>query len=74
MVTIKNAVIWDVKPCGSCKIRRFVRTYASIITLTKIFELKTTLAVTSNDACCEEILNNKYYNISLQSASVASYG
>jgi hypothetical protein len=25
-VTMKNAVFWDVPPCGSCKNRRFGRT------------------------------------------------
>jgi hypothetical protein len=24
---MKNAIFWDVTPCGSCKNRRFVRTY-----------------------------------------------
>jgi hypothetical protein len=26
-VTMKNGVFWDVTPCGSCKNRRFGRTY-----------------------------------------------
>jgi hypothetical protein len=26
-VTMKNAVFWDVRPCGSCKDRRFGGTY-----------------------------------------------
>jgi hypothetical protein len=26
-VTMKNAVFWDVTPCGSCKNRRFGGTY-----------------------------------------------
>jgi hypothetical protein len=26
-VTMKNAVLWDVKPCGSCKNRRFRESY-----------------------------------------------
>jgi hypothetical protein len=25
-VTMKNAVLWDVTPCGSCKNRRFLGT------------------------------------------------
>jgi hypothetical protein len=39
---------WDVKPCGSCKDRRFGGTYASFIRVIRIGEQGTTLAVTSN--------------------------
>jgi hypothetical protein len=46
-VTMKNAVFWDVTPCGSCKNRRFGGTYHIIMT-TRIGELETTLAVISN--------------------------
>jgi hypothetical protein len=28
---MKNAVLWDVMPCGSCKMRRFGERIASII-------------------------------------------
>jgi hypothetical protein len=27
LLLMKNAVVWDVTPCGSCKNRRFGRTY-----------------------------------------------
>jgi hypothetical protein len=37
---MKNGVFWDVTPCGSCKNRS--------IRVTRIGELGTTLAVTSN--------------------------
>jgi hypothetical protein len=55
-VTMKNDAFWDVTPWGSCKNRRFGRTITSIIRVTGIGELGTTLAVTSNRTCCEEIL------------------
>jgi hypothetical protein len=47
-VTMKNGVFWDVTPCGSCKNRRFGGTSASVIRVTRIGELGTALAVTSN--------------------------
>jgi hypothetical protein len=46
-VTIKNAVFWDVTPCGSCINRRFGGTIATIIRVTRIVGLGATLAVTS---------------------------
>jgi hypothetical protein len=45
---VKNAVFWDVTPCGSCKNRRIGGPSASIIKVTRIGELGLTLAVTSN--------------------------
>jgi hypothetical protein len=45
---MKNAVFWDITPCGSCKDRHFEERIASIIKVTKIGELGTTLAVNSN--------------------------
>jgi hypothetical protein len=47
-VTMKNAVFWDVATCGSCEIRHFGQRVASIISVDRINELGTTLAVTSN--------------------------
>jgi hypothetical protein len=44
----KNGVFCDVTPCGSCKNRRFGKLSASSIRVTRIGELGTTLAVTSN--------------------------
>jgi hypothetical protein len=44
---MKNGVFWDVTPGGSCKNRRFGGS-ASFISVTRIGELRTTLAVTSN--------------------------
>jgi hypothetical protein len=43
---LKNAVFWDVTPCGSCKNRRFRGSYR--LHMTRIGELRTALAVTSN--------------------------
>jgi hypothetical protein len=47
-VTMKNGVFWDVTPCGSCKNRVSEVLSASFIRVTRIVELGTTLAVTSN--------------------------
>jgi hypothetical protein len=44
---MKNAVFWDVTPCGSCKNRRLDERSACIIRVTRIGELGR-LAVTSN--------------------------
>jgi hypothetical protein len=41
---LKNVVFWNVTPCGSCKNRHFRGT----IRVTRIGELGTTVAVTSN--------------------------
>jgi hypothetical protein len=45
--TMKNAVIWDMTPCGSRKNHRFGRTYRFHQQRERIGELGTTLAVTS---------------------------
>jgi hypothetical protein len=55
-VTTKNGVFWDVRPCGSCKSRRFGGTYAFFIRVTRISELRTTLAVTSNRRTLRRLL------------------
>jgi hypothetical protein len=47
-VTMKNGVLSDVELCGFCKSRRFVELSASFIKVTRIGELGTTLAVTTN--------------------------
>jgi hypothetical protein len=65
-VTMKNAVLLDVTPCGSCKNRVSEEHSASIIRVTRIGELGTMLAVTSN--------RGMLLCISSQRASVASYG
>jgi hypothetical protein len=46
-VTVKNDVFWDVTPCGSCKNRRFERTYPLHNRVKRISVLETTSAVTS---------------------------
>jgi hypothetical protein len=43
-----SGVFWDVMSRGSCKNRRLEECIASIIRVTRIGELTTTLAVTSN--------------------------
>jgi hypothetical protein len=45
---IKNAVLWDMMPCGSCKNRCFGQTYRLHHQGEKISGLGTTLAVTRN--------------------------
>jgi hypothetical protein len=45
---MKNAVFWDVTPCGSCKNKRFGGTYRLHHHGEKISEFGTALAVISN--------------------------
>jgi hypothetical protein len=45
---MKNAVFWDVMPCGSCKKRHLEERIASIIRVKRIVKLQRILAVTSN--------------------------
>jgi hypothetical protein len=45
---MKNAVFWDVTPYGSCKNHVSEEFSASFIRVTRIGELGTTLALTSN--------------------------
>jgi hypothetical protein len=47
-VTMKNAVFWDVMPCGSCRNRRFGGTYRLHLPGEKNHLTKTTLAVASD--------------------------
>jgi hypothetical protein len=65
-VTMKNGVYWDITPCGSSKNRRFEEPSASFIRVTRIGELGTTLAATSNRR------TSRMLGISSQRASVAS--
>jgi hypothetical protein len=48
MPYMKNGVFWDVTPCDSCKTDVSLELSASFIRMTRIGELGTTLAVTSN--------------------------
>jgi hypothetical protein len=48
VVTMKNAVFWDVTPRGARKSRRFGGSYHLHKKVTRIGELGKTLAVTSN--------------------------
>jgi hypothetical protein len=45
VVAMKNAVFWDVTPCGSCKNIRFRGTYRHHLQGEKLDELGTMLAV-----------------------------
>jgi hypothetical protein len=42
-VTVKDAVSWDMTPCGSCKNRRFGRMYRTIIRVKRIRSSETSL-------------------------------
>jgi hypothetical protein len=77
---MKNAVFWDVTPCGSCKKRRSVVTDVSkersayISSVTRIGELGATLVLNSNESKLRS--NTNYivnYRAREQLASVASY-
>jgi hypothetical protein len=63
-VPMKDGVSWDVTPYGSCKNRRSEERSASIIRVTRISELGTTLALTSNRRTllplkeCKDCTNN----------------
>jgi hypothetical protein len=48
VMTMRNAVFWDVTQWDSCKNRRFERTCRLHIRVTRIGELETMLAVTDN--------------------------
>jgi hypothetical protein len=52
---MKNAVFWDVTPCGSCKNQRFGEISASIIRVRRIGELGT-LTVTSTRRSVRRVL------------------
>jgi hypothetical protein len=45
---MKNAIFWDVTPCGSWKNRRFEELFASIIRAEGISELGATLEVSQS--------------------------
>jgi hypothetical protein len=48
VLSLKNAVCWDVTPCSPCKNRPFEATYRLHHRGTRIGELGATLAITSN--------------------------
>jgi hypothetical protein len=47
-VTMKNAVFWDVTPCGCCKNQRFEGTHRLCFQGENIQQTKSTLAVASD--------------------------
>jgi hypothetical protein len=49
---MKNGAFWNVTSCGSVRTDDSEELRASFIRVTRIGELGTTLAVTSNDARC----------------------
>jgi hypothetical protein len=55
---MKNAIFWDVTPCGYCKNRRFRGTYRLHHELKRIVELGTSLAVTSNRSMMIEAIRS----------------
>jgi hypothetical protein len=54
-MSVKNAVFWDVTPCGSFNNQRFGGTYRLNHQHDKTGELGTTLAVTSNRSTLRRI-------------------
>jgi hypothetical protein len=58
-VTMNNGVFWDVTPCGSARTDVSEELSASFIRVTRIGELGTTLAVTSN----QHTLHKKHDNM-----------
>jgi hypothetical protein len=70
---MKNGVFWDVTPCGSCKNRRFGGLSASFARVTRIGELGTTQAATSNRRTLRgtNILYTYKVKLSLQQTVVA---
>jgi hypothetical protein len=68
---MKNAVFWDDTPCGSCKNRHFIGTFASIISLTRIGELGM-LAVTSNRSTLHSIVPSSPVFVALMIEAIHS--
>jgi hypothetical protein len=54
-VTKKNGVFWDVTPCGCLRTDVSEELSAFIIGVTRIDELETTLALTSNKVCLRSV-------------------
>jgi hypothetical protein len=53
VVTMENAVFWDMALCGFCRIDVLEECIASIFRMERISELGRVLAVTSN--CCKGV-------------------
>jgi hypothetical protein len=45
---MKNAVFWDVMPCGSCRNRRFEGKYLLLLLLRSVFRLLVTANIPSS--------------------------
>jgi hypothetical protein len=79
MLSMKNAIFWDVMPCSSVSTDVSQEHSVSIIRLTRIGELGTTLAVTSNRSMLRRNTINVRFEvftavtISSQHTSVAGY-
>jgi hypothetical protein len=69
---MKNAVFWDVAPCGSVRTDVSGERIASIIKVTIIGEVETTSAVTSKKHVAKKY-TFLFFPLSSQLASVASY-
>jgi hypothetical protein len=55
-VNMKNVVFWDISPCGSCRNRRFVRTYRLYPPGENIQRTKNTLARASDCSTLRSIV------------------
>jgi hypothetical protein len=51
-VTMKNAAFWDVTPCGSCMKDVCEESFASIIRVKRILELRTAMQRASVASYC----------------------
>jgi hypothetical protein len=68
---MKNGVFWDVTPCGSCKTDVSEELSASFIKVTRIGELGTTLALTT-DARCEKVPSGTTPAVTVMAALTSS--
>jgi hypothetical protein len=72
VVPMKNGVFWVVTLCGSCNNRRFRGIWRSFIRVTKIGELGTTQAATSNRRTLRRNINKYQFLRSVRRLLVAA--
>jgi hypothetical protein len=68
VMTVKNAVYWDVTPCGSCKNQYFRGIYSLHHQGARINVLGTILAVTSKNIHCRRygLGNSKHESVTFK--------
>jgi hypothetical protein len=72
LLFLKNAVFWDVKPCDFVRTDVSEESIVSIITMTRIGELGTTLAGTSNRSTLRRDILHGHRHENLKSYIVIS--